>query len=360
MSAAPDLSQILPLVFKGLKMTRDGNYSIAAAIAVIGYDICATFFDEMQLIWGKKWSLPKVLYLLARYYGLIYLIITLIVGSNTKLTSEVFVNTLCVLFPNRFPALTSVSCRGYLYYYSYGGDIFFTSIVNAIFVIRIHALYGKSQKILALFVSLCLIEFGFELGTTYIAAKTSAESATVNPLGIPWPGCIGTALPLKLTLLAWIPCLTVATILFAFTIFKFKDALRKQAIISRSESQEKINNLSPMMVVFIRDGSLYFFLIFAILLLCTVLIVPRDEDSALPLMPWIIAVYSLSGSHLILDLRKAGQNGVNQHSDRVPDDTLPLAFAGGSGPAKYNFPAAKLYRQPDVTSTYGHSSSTSS
>jgi len=81
----------------------------AAAITVILYDICATFFDEVGIIFDlmdfpinvkyysgsfnlavgsefidkkypfilnkrTKWSLPKLLYLLARYYGLVYLL----------------------------------------------------------------------------------------------------------------------------------------------------------------------------------------------------------------------------------------------------------------------------------------------
>ena len=48
-----------------------------------------------------------------------------------------------------------------------------------------------------------LIGYQFEFGTTWVAAKTSANSASVSPFGISWPGCIANSLPAKLTLLAW-------------------------------------------------------------------------------------------------------------------------------------------------------------
>jgi len=238
-------------------------------------------------------------------------VITLFVGTNTKLTADF--------------------CKRYLLFYSYGGAIFFTSVVNAIFVIRIHALYGKSRKILALFVFLCVCEFGFEIATTSLAGVKSARTASVRPLGVPWPGCVGTSIPAKLTMLAWIPCLIVASAFFIFTVAKFKETLRvEDANIGWSDMRQRISSLSPVMIIFVRDGSVFFFLILAILSICTGLIVPFSGQLAPPALPWIYAVYSFSGSHLVLDLRKAGKSGVDdtiQFSDGIPlASTERMAF----------------------------------
>ncbi|KAF9528593.1 hypothetical protein CPB83DRAFT_853911 [Crepidotus variabilis] len=299
---------ILQELYQGLRVTRDGNYSAAAAASLIAYDIGYTFFDEVDFIWRGQFSIPKVLYLLSRYYGLLYLITILAVETNTKLKPEF--------------------CRNWFYFYALGGNIFFTTIVNMVFIIRIYALYQKSRKILILFISLCSMEFVFEFAASYFSAKHAADSLMVAPLGIPWPGCLSIPLPQTLTLLAWIPALILMLIFFAFTIIKFQGAFRELAM-AKSQHQR---TFSPMMVVFIRDGSLYFGLIFAILLVNTILVVHGNAGLGLSAVPWQIAVYSLAGSHLILDLWKAGQRGLHENSTQVASD-FPgsIFFAQRSG-----------------------------
>ncbi|KAF9525844.1 hypothetical protein CPB83DRAFT_896733 [Crepidotus variabilis] len=79
MSTASDLAMLAGL-FEGLKIARLGNYSagksFAAATTLALYDTCARLPDEVQLIWKRQWSLPKLFYLLTRYYGLAYLVVT--------------------------------------------------------------------------------------------------------------------------------------------------------------------------------------------------------------------------------------------------------------------------------------------
>ncbi|KAJ7429465.1 hypothetical protein B0H11DRAFT_1944803 [Mycena galericulata] len=71
MSETSDLNAI----YAALSQTRQSNYSWAAAVAFLAYDICLTFAHEVKYIWRERWSLVKVLYLFGRYYGLFNLIL---------------------------------------------------------------------------------------------------------------------------------------------------------------------------------------------------------------------------------------------------------------------------------------------
>ncbi|KAH9920983.1 hypothetical protein B0H21DRAFT_767233 [Amylocystis lapponica] len=47
----------------------------AAALCLLAWDICITTGDEVSLIWMTPWTCPNLLYLIARYYSLIAVIV---------------------------------------------------------------------------------------------------------------------------------------------------------------------------------------------------------------------------------------------------------------------------------------------
>ncbi|TFK19011.1 hypothetical protein FA15DRAFT_674833, partial [Coprinopsis marcescibilis] len=51
------------------KIARDGMYWQAGTMVVVLYDHLTTFDLEVELIWKRKWSFVKILYLLNRYVG---------------------------------------------------------------------------------------------------------------------------------------------------------------------------------------------------------------------------------------------------------------------------------------------------
>ncbi|KAF9521882.1 hypothetical protein CPB83DRAFT_840913 [Crepidotus variabilis] len=128
------------------------------------------------------------------------------------------------------------SCRTWLYLYALGANIFFTTFVNAIFVIRIHALYRRSLKV----------------------------------------------------------------IFVAFTLFKFKDALREQIMVAKQYL------VGPSLKTTLSACLIFCTAAIAISFISTILVVNGNPALARSAVPWLIAVYSLAGSHLILDVRKAG------------------------------------------------------
>ncbi|EJU02734.1 hypothetical protein DACRYDRAFT_21718, partial [Dacryopinax primogenitus] len=47
-----------------------------AATALFVYDILISFADEVEYVWKSKWSSPKVLYFIVRYFGVAAAIFT--------------------------------------------------------------------------------------------------------------------------------------------------------------------------------------------------------------------------------------------------------------------------------------------
>ncbi|KDR65769.1 hypothetical protein GALMADRAFT_284123 [Galerina marginata CBS 339.88] len=243
----------LQALYDALRLTRDANYSLAAAVTFLVFDIFMTLSDEVKYIWGSRWSFPKFLYLMGRYYGLIYLVIRLGVETHSNLSVPV--------------------CKAYYWYYVMGGDILFTTIVNVIFVLRIYALYGRSRKVLLVFVVLCL-------------------------------GCLTNPQPRKPTLISWVPCICVAWAFFLASLLRLRNSFRSARVLRGAMSGEQ----KPTLVMtLIRDGTIYFCLILSILVVCTSLTVTNSGNGQLYTMasPWLIVVYSFSATQLILNLRRA-------------------------------------------------------
>ncbi|KAG1796252.1 uncharacterized protein HD556DRAFT_1360204, partial [Suillus plorans] len=46
------------------------SYFAVAACAAVIYDWVLTFGQEVELVWGRRWSLMTVLYIIARYLGI--------------------------------------------------------------------------------------------------------------------------------------------------------------------------------------------------------------------------------------------------------------------------------------------------
>jgi len=273
---------MLKALVDGLTLTQSANYSAAAALTFLSYDICMTFFDEVKHIWSTRWSFAKALYFVGRYYGLIYLIVKLTIEST--------------------PGHSIHFCKVYWWYSILGGGIPFTIIVNMIFILRIYALYNRNRKVLLLFATLCLGESVCEIYACFGMATLTARAVIPSPPGVAWPGCLTIPPPEGSTLIAWIPAILVAWAFFLASLLRlrrsWRDAIALQAV--RAE-----NSRSPLVVVMIRDGTIYFSLILAILVICTTTTLVGNGSLYSTTAPWLIVVYSFSATQLILNLRRA-------------------------------------------------------
>ncbi|KJA13383.1 hypothetical protein HYPSUDRAFT_49863 [Hypholoma sublateritium FD-334 SS-4] len=96
--------------------------------------------------------------------------------------------------------------------------------------------------------------------------------------------------------LAWVPTLSNNTLLFLLTLLKLGKP---------SQAQQKFGTISPMLMSLFKDGILYFFFTFiATVLLMLADLVPAFGAFSGYFHPWFILIYSVSGSRLVLNLRR--------------------------------------------------------
>ncbi|KAJ3558605.1 hypothetical protein NM688_g826 [Phlebia brevispora] len=79
----------LALLYSTVQQTYSANYHEAAAVTVLSYDILLNLATEIEVIWKTSWSLPKVLYLIARYYAPLDLLVLLSLDVQIGLSAPV-------------------------------------------------------------------------------------------------------------------------------------------------------------------------------------------------------------------------------------------------------------------------------
>ncbi|KLO07323.1 hypothetical protein SCHPADRAFT_1001762 [Schizopora paradoxa] len=266
---------------------RRYTYIQTAALSWVAYDIALTFKDEVSYVWRRKWSLPKVLYLTARYFGLVALI------------SHVAVTTYRDSLPVNF-------CRKWLQFYTVGPFVVAFS-VDALFVIRIYVLYGRSKWMLSLLLLLLVGQLAITVTTTMFSLKTVHLYA--KPPSLPFLGCYGTKKSdMDLTLSSWIFILTAQAIFFALIIYKFVQSIRdgsRHSGTSRSllAIARESHDFSPLLSLFLRDGTANLAIIFSSMVLNMVFIFLFHGVNKQFAMPWIIATKVVMGSRLYLNLK---------------------------------------------------------
>ncbi|KDR68973.1 hypothetical protein GALMADRAFT_937347 [Galerina marginata CBS 339.88] len=168
-----------------------------------------------------------------------------------------------------------------------------------------------TRIVLFIFVILCLGEFGSEFYSSYVVAAQTSKDAFAFPagLGVSWPGCLTAPQPRKPTLISWIPCICVAWAFFLASLLRFRHSFRNALVLRGAMAGEK---KSTLVMVLIRDGTVYFCLILSILLVCTSVTLIGNGQLYPMASPWLIDVYSFSATQLILNLRKASnQEGIS-------------------------------------------------
>ncbi|KAF9003890.1 hypothetical protein BDQ17DRAFT_1325793 [Cyathus striatus] len=235
MSSESVIDQI-QLLHRTIQQLNQSNYAAAALTALV-YDTLLTFGREYEHIWKAKWSLPMILYFCTRYYGVL---------RDSKVARNIF---------------GGLRCRG--------GPIIFTTTVNVILILRLHALYNHNFKVLLFLIISLLAEFGSELFISTKVAMIAAPAVFTAPLGLPIPGCL-TSVETKFTLGSWIPCLLVAFLFFFMTMVKFFKSTQKGGRTAAWKLAEQ-KSFSPLLMTFFRDGTVFFFVIAVTLLVCTLI-----------------------------------------------------------------------------------------
>ncbi|KAF5318927.1 hypothetical protein D9611_013679 [Ephemerocybe angulata] len=185
-----------------------------------------------------------------------------------------------------------------------------TAVVDAIFVLRIYALWGKSRKILISFSLLCIVEVGLEFFATYWCGR----AASVHAIPAFLPGLEGCwtnySDPRNFGLVGWIPCSIVPFLFLLATLVKFRESIafpgNKQSFLQ--DIRQAQHNISPIIIVFVRDGAFFFFIITVTTVIVMVLSEYKEGFYIAPSYPWFATIYSIASSHLVLNLRRQGAN----------------------------------------------------
>lgn len=297
-SAATMEAEILAL-FQVMEQTRMSNYSLLTSIMFLLYDIMLNMDKEVQYIWKSRRSFPNALYVFSRYYSVFYNMTVFTMGNIVGLSIQ--------------------SCQKWFYFEILAGGIFFTTVVNIILVMRLNAMY-RNGKVLVFLILLVIGEFTAELYSCIQSSITTAKRTFSVPLELRWPGCVSDA-AVQPTLATWIPCGIVATVFFIMTLAKiFQDGRWR---LSQLKSMKRI---SPLLVSFVRDGAIFYFLIFAVLLSEMFMVILLHNGFAVFLNGWLIAIYSFAASRLILNLREAAYRG---NVDTVFQQSLSLSTQQG-------------------------------
>ncbi|OSD01426.1 hypothetical protein PYCCODRAFT_1436353 [Trametes coccinea BRFM310] len=241
---------------------RRSMHSLASAVWLL-YDLLTTFDQEVEFVWRSNNSLPKFLYFVSRYVGLF--------GQFVIATAHL-----------------PIFCRGELM----SSLVILACMIFSIelsLMLRIDALYGRSRRVRAL------------LFTAFIAEIASA--ATINgflypeafrrlrPFPPEWPvqGC---HFPddIFLNKLVWLPVVAFETLLFCLNTIK-------------CISYGPLDHHTPLIYRLFRDGSVYFAIALAVMLICTIAQFTNNSPLSTVTAVWISAVLSYSGCHLLLSVR---------------------------------------------------------
>ncbi|KDR66449.1 hypothetical protein GALMADRAFT_1152025 [Galerina marginata CBS 339.88] len=261
-----------PLV--GITDTRIVSYVWVSGLVVLTYDTILTLPREVTYIWREKLSLPSVLYLTLRYWGLFQVYI-----RPFKLPLK------CQLF---FGFVASI-----------GSNTVLILVVNGILGTRLYALYNRSHKVLFFLFILFAGEFTVLAFTAVKIGISTVSTASLPPPGIPILGCLTSPPNTSMIKLAWIASIIAAVVCFIMTMVRF--------IQSGEEIQELglRRRFPPLAKAFIRDGAVYFLVVVATLsagaattsFILSPLIVLYE--------PWVAASLIITGSRLVLNLREA-------------------------------------------------------
>ncbi|KAF9054203.1 hypothetical protein BJ165DRAFT_692474 [Panaeolus papilionaceus] len=200
-----------------VEQSRQASYLMVSALVIYVYDLFYTLPEEVQYIWRARWSLPKVLYLGVRYWG-------------------IFI----------------VACKSSDWAYVMGAAVI-APLVNIIHSMRLYALYERSRKVLYFVSFVCISEAVIQFAVTAVLVREETRNTVLGDPRYPLLGCLGKIghRTLLFSLLDWIPYLISSCVFFIMTVYKLRPKYRTGSIDSRT-------NRLPLHEGFMKGGALCF------------------------------------------------------------------------------------------------------
>ncbi|KAI9058733.1 hypothetical protein FKP32DRAFT_1218284 [Trametes sanguinea] len=268
------LSQELQLLFAALSQSEGASRSVAAALALLTWDILTTMDQEVKLIWPSNWTLPKILYLFVRYYSLVALAI-----ENAQIVIP------CV--PLLIFQITST--------------FLVEAAVEVLIILRVHAVYSAQPKIMRIML------FGFAVQVVLMAISLGLSIAKVKT---GWY-CKTTDLPTEMVIYS------TASIVYEAFLF---GTMMYGVIRGKKEGFSDTTLLDAL----IRDGAIAFTAIFAVMILNTILFTLAPSTLVTLGFPWLLAILGSAGPRLILNVRAAHARVISKGSTSFQSPRLTM------------------------------------
>ncbi|KAF8889110.1 hypothetical protein BD779DRAFT_1521972 [Infundibulicybe gibba] len=249
-------------------MTR--NYSSLIALVLLAWDMVLTFGDEYEYIWKRNWTPAKCIYLFSRYFSLAVQI------SNYVITR--------VLVSHETPVAHTVCRDWFLFQTACIMSLVYS--INAVLMLRVYALYGKSCNTAIFLAVLFLVDIISLSIQGYFCVKACVFDQACVILGTPSPIVISFSMEMLIT----------QGILWGMTWWK----------TSRNEAW----NGAPLANLVVRDVAFIFVGTFAILVMpLPYALFVRTMGHIIP--PWFISLLSFAACRLTIDLPHPDITGVS-------------------------------------------------
>ncbi|EJU02736.1 hypothetical protein DACRYDRAFT_115731 [Dacryopinax primogenitus] len=254
-----------------------------ASTTLFIFDILISITDEVEYVWKAKWTVPKVLYFISRYFGLAAAIFS------------------CALNP---VARSPESCSRYSIFNT-TWLLLGSAIGDALLLLRVLALFADQQKTrLAVKIAYGVtyaIETAFLI--YYLVHPSYAQPGSTAYAGN--LGCVVTALTNNATkptisdiilAIASVPIITFNALLVILVFKNILPAYRRNVAVGV---------YTPLYVALLRDGAMYFVLIAAsgIFIIISPIVWYNRPDRNNAGVPWFMVLTPVAASRLYLNLR---------------------------------------------------------
>ncbi|KAF6758728.1 hypothetical protein DFP72DRAFT_888061 [Ephemerocybe angulata] len=281
-----DLGSVFKKLIEAGYQQQNVKYAFVASLAFVLADAIHCFPLEVKLIWGSKWNMGKVLYLLSRYL----VFVTITIPEVYNLSSNLSVEQCRLTFASGSVMVVVV-----------------VTVSEAILFLRVYALGGRSRAIgmflailylgihSAVFASLAKFILSIEYGASPLPAIISCFPIKSNN---------------KLLSIVFILLLVSELVILIMTFW---------LCFAKHQSTK-----SPLVATFYKDGLFYFLLLSAVStgnIICNLVApLPYIYLLAIPQM----VLHSALSTRMVLHIRKLG-NGVYDTKGEIPLTSLDLS-----------------------------------
>ncbi|CAA7263903.1 unnamed protein product [Cyclocybe aegerita] len=261
--------EILTNIARTLRISK--STQLAGFITLV-YDHVLTIDDEMQAerIWKERLSGASLLFLLNRYVSLLRAIVGIAAFHH--------------------PRWAGAICDHVVHFLG-SSSVVVTSLCGLLMILRVYALYRRSNTLLAFLLSIWIAQL------VASAVGVSKAEALQLPPGPGFVGCILSA-PSKWFAVNWAGPLILDGTVFFLTLWRTREYIF---------SSDRI----PLLHILVRDGTLYFLVIFLVNLSNAFLFFFAPQNLKPVTSPLSVMLTSTMVSRLVLNLRSAPSAGIN-------------------------------------------------